>query len=159
MEFARRYDMRNISRKSFLETVQKLDAEAVAAFGGAQVDRQYSSDGTDTIVTWVPRKSINVDMAPLATALAATVKQINRKQSMAQVTGAKALGNMFRGHLADIKAQIDKAGQDMNVAMSDLKDTATQATEMVKQVQAETMDLKASLGLHSNNPPEDVDGA
>lgn len=181
MPFALRCDMRQIPRKGLLGKLEVFDAEARAHFNVANVERSYQTEGTDLIVTWLPASERGApDMAQLASTLDAAVdrinsgvavaghseilvvptKQINGETIMAgPVTGAKALGNMFRGHLAEIKSQIDKAGQEMNIAMGDLKETATQATEMVKAVKAETADLKASLGLHSNNPPEDVDGA
>lgn len=164
MEFTRRFDMRNISRKSFLEKLQEMDQQARAYFGGAaHVDRTYRTEGTDTVVTWVPGRPGQHETGyvdNLAGDLAATVNRINREQAMVgQVTGAQALGNMFRTHLADIKKTLDKAGQDMNVAMAELNDTAQQATQMVKAVQVETADLKQSLGLHTNNQREDADGA
>lgn len=171
MSFTRRIDMRNISRKGFLEKIQGLNAAASAYFGGADVAQQFRSDGTDTIVEWTPIKPAPVDVAKLADVMAIAVNQLNSAprqisgnseisvQSnganvMANVTGASALGSLFRNHLADVKAQLAKASQEMDVAMGDLKDTASQATEMVKAVKAETADLKASLGLHSNGPED-----
>lgn len=68
------------------------------------------------------------------------------------ITGANLLGQQFRDNLSAVKDKLAKASTDMNSAMSELKDTADQATDMVKQVEAETADLKAALGLSSNNP-------
>lgn len=79
--------------------------------------------------------------------------EIVRRNAMS-VTGAKGLGDQFRTALASVKAKIDKAGADMNTAMTELHDTADTATRMVKQVEAESADLKAALGTITNGGPE-----
>jgi hypothetical protein len=66
------------------------------------------------------------------------------------LTGATFLAGLIRKQMADTKAQLAKAGQDMQTAMTDLQQVATAATDQVKAVQAETADLKAALGLNSN---------
>lgn len=66
------------------------------------------------------------------------------------LTGATFLAGLIRQQMADTKAQLAKAGDDMQKAMTDLQQVATAATDQVKAVQAETADLKAALGLNSN---------
>jgi hypothetical protein len=70
------------------------------------------------------------------------------------LTGATFLAGLIRKQMADTKAQLAKAGQDMQTAMTDLQQVATAATDQVKAVQAETADLKAALGLNSNSEME-----
>jgi hypothetical protein len=153
--FTRRFDMRNISRKSFLGKIQDLDQQARSYFNVADVNRDIRNDGTEAIAEWTPARSIDQSVIDgVGADLAVAVKQINTGGKMANVTGASALGNLFRKHLADVKAQLAQAGEEMDGAMVELKSTASQATEMVKAVKAETADLKASLGLHSNAGPE-----
>lgn len=72
---------------------------------------------------------------------------------MSNVTGASLLGSQFRSSLAAVKDKINKAGQKMTDALKDLDDTAAQASAMADQVTAETADLKAALGLHTNGGP------
>lgn len=67
------------------------------------------------------------------------------------ITGAGFLADLFRQRIADTKATLAKAGEDLNAAVADLEDVATQAVNRVKSVKAETADLKAALGLSSNN--------
>lgn len=69
---------------------------------------------------------------------------------MTNITGASFLANHFRTLIADTKAQLAKAGDDMSVAMAELAQTADHAIKQVKIVQTETADLKAALGLHTN---------
>lgn len=66
------------------------------------------------------------------------------------LTGATFLAGLIRQQMADTKAQLAKAGDDMQKAMTDLQQVASAATDQVKAVQAETADLKAALGLNSN---------
>lgn len=146
--------MRNISRAGFLAKLSELDQQARAFFGAENVNRYVHHEGTDAVVEWAPAQAIPGSVvAEVAATLDQAVKQINGAKVMANVTGASALGEQFRNHLAAVKAQIAQAGVKMDKAMGDLTDTAAQANEMVKAVEAETADLKASLGLHSNNPP------
>ena len=91
-------------------------------------------------------------MAQLQFALDRTVAKINWREQMG-ITSASLLGNQFRQGLAGIRAKLDKASADMNSAMTELNDTADAATATVKQVQAETADLKAALGQVTNGPP------
>lgn len=69
------------------------------------------------------------------------------------ITNAGQLGEQFRTLLGEVKKQLADATVEMNGAMTELKDTTNQAVGMVKQVKTETADLKAALGLNSNNPP------
>lgn len=86
--------------------------------------------------------------------LAKSVTQINEEIStMSNITGATFLSAKLRADLAAVKGKIADAGQKMNDALVNLSDTASQANQMADQVVAETADLQAALGLHSNNPP------
>lgn len=69
------------------------------------------------------------------------------------ITGAPLLGDQFRTALAQVKGKVEEAGTRLNGALKELSDTADQAVGMAKQVEAETTDLKAALGLHSNGGP------
>jgi hypothetical protein len=69
------------------------------------------------------------------------------------LTGASFLANLIRTQHAAIKKQLADAGTEMTVAMTELQDTANEATNQVKAVKAETADLKAALGLNSNGEP------
>jgi replicative DNA helicase len=69
------------------------------------------------------------------------------------LTGASFLANLIRTQHAAIKRQLDEAGTELVTAMTELQDTANEATNQVKAVKAETADLKAALGLNSNNEP------
>ncbi len=77
---------------------------------------------------------------------------INRGSTMS-ITGASLLGDQFRRQLAEVKDKLSRSSEKMGTAMTELKDTAVQADDMVKQVEAETADLKAALGLTSNGGP------
>ena len=66
------------------------------------------------------------------------------------LTGASFLANLIRTQQAAIKAQLAQAGTELTAAMTELQDTANEATNQVKAVKAETADLKAALGLNSN---------
>lgn len=66
------------------------------------------------------------------------------------LTGATFLAGLIRQQMADTKAQLAKAGEDMQRAMGELQQVASAATDQVKAVQAETADLKAALGMNSN---------
>lgn len=70
------------------------------------------------------------------------------------ITGAGYLAGLFRQRIADTKATLANAGNELNAAVKDLEDVATQAVNQVKAVKAETADLKAALGLNSNGDPE-----
>lgn len=70
------------------------------------------------------------------------------------ITGATFLAGLFRQRIADTRATLAKAGEDLNAAVTELEDTATHAVNQVKAVKAETADLKAALGLNSNGEPE-----
>ena len=67
------------------------------------------------------------------------------------ITGAGYLAGLFRQRIADVKATLAKSGEDLNDAVTELEDVATQAVNRVKSVKAETADLKAALGLTSNS--------
>lgn len=69
---------------------------------------------------------------------------------MSNLTGATSLANTIRTLLAQTKAQLDKAGNDLTVAVGELQSTATEASKQVRIVQTETADLRAALGLGSN---------
>lgn len=69
-------------------------------------------------------------------------------------TGAGFLAHLIRTQQERIKATLAKAGEELNVAMSELDQVATEAVNHVKAVKQETADLKASLGLNSNNPED-----
>lgn len=80
------------------------------------------------------------------------VQKVN--ESMASnITGASLLGDQFKSALAEIKTAITKTQGEMTAALSDLKDTAGQASGMVAQIKQESAQLKAALGLSTNNPP------
>lgn len=66
------------------------------------------------------------------------------------LTGASFLADLIRQQQAAIKTQLAKAGEEMSIAMTELQDTANEATNQVKAVKAETADLRAALGMNSN---------
>lgn len=70
------------------------------------------------------------------------------------ITGAGFLAGLFRQRIADTKATLAQAGEELNGAITDLENVAAQAVNRVKSVKAETADLKAALGLTSNSEQE-----
>lgn len=69
------------------------------------------------------------------------------------LTGASFLADLIRTQQASIKQQLAQAGTELTAAMTELQDTANEATNQVKAVKAETADLRAALGLNSNDGP------
>lgn len=72
------------------------------------------------------------------------------------ITGAKFLGSQFREQLAQVKATLANASTEMGSAMQELTEVAGQAVRTVKSVRDETAELKAALGLASNDAPQDT---
>jgi ABC-type transporter Mla subunit MlaD len=150
----RRFDHRKIDKAQLLAAISAGTAEANELFGSSRYE--LTSDGNDFVVTWYPTYQPDLEQfaRSLDRAVAVTNKEFNMADVPRNVTGASALGQMFRQSLAEIKAALDGAQAEMATAIGDLRQTATQATHVVKQVKAETADLKAALGLHTNSPPE-----
>lgn len=158
-------DLRKIDKASLLEQVRKLEVSSGPVLVVRNADQTLDvypaasapPNAEPLVLTSAPLPPTSLQgMAQLDRTVTVSVKQINEsgtKPKMANITGATALGNQFRTLLAGVKAQLDSASNDMNVAMTELKNTSDQATEMVKQVKAETADLKAALGLSSNGGP------
>jgi hypothetical protein len=157
-------DLRKIDKRSLLDQIRRLEISGPVSVvrNSDQTMDVYPTASAPPhaeplVLTSDPLPTTSTQgLAQLDRTLALNVKSINEseaKPKMANITGATALGNQFRTLLAGVKAQLDQASSDMNSAMTELTDTASQATAMVKQVKAETADLKAALGLSSNNPP------
>lgn len=146
-------DLRHIDKPHLMDQLRRLQ-------GAGTVHTTRNADQTLSVdfVPWEPQvltdKPLDPNslqgMAQLDRNLTKTVTEINSKMG---ITGAPLLGDQFRNQLAEVKKALDAASTEMGAAMGELKDTAVQATNMVKQVKSETADLKAALGLNSNNPP------
>lgn len=152
---SRTFDMRQIARDEFLRAVHEGDVLAEEQFGAPAVREIVHTGPTTTEVRWSP------PIQPTTTAILAfagdvvkATTDINREQRrMSNITGASFLGEQFRSNLANVKEQLNAAGEEMQKAMTELTDTAQQAKDAVKAVKAETADLKSALGQFSNNPP------
>lgn len=167
-------DLHNTSRGELDVRLRDLEISARQKLGGdVETRHRRTSDGhfeaefllKDLAPSAPTPEPLVLTSAPLNTntkqglgqfdrSLAKAVDAINKeKVDMSNVTGASFLGDQFRANLAAVKDKIGKAGQKMNDALKELDDTATQASQMADQVSTETADLKAAMGLHSNNPP------
>jgi hypothetical protein len=131
---SRTFDMRWLPRAKLLEEIQNIDT----AVGSS--DKTYQSSGTDLTVTWAD--PVKVDAAAAFT-----------QGNAMSITGALPLGAQIREALAAVKEKLAATTDEMSAAMADLHETADHATRMVRDVKKETADLKAALGLTSNNPP------
>ncbi len=119
------------------------------------------NDGTltaQTITTKVASPSTLVGLAQFDTKLtdivADIVADIKQEKKMSNITGAGFLGNQFKTALADVKNKLNKAGSDLSAAVGELNSKADLASTIVKQVEAETADLTATLGQITNGAPE-----
>lgn len=154
------------SRHELDARLHKLELEARSAFG-EDIESRYvrTSDGFIK-VEFRRKEPVVLTSEPLHTDtlqglgqfhrnVTKVVDDINteRRLRMSNVTGASLLGSQFRSNLAAVKDKINKAGQKMTDALKDLDDTAAQASAVADQVTAETADLKAALGLHTNGGP------
>lgn len=150
----KKFDLRTHTREEVVEEVRRLEATHTV---------QVSTDNDEVLsLSAIPRaimlpiQQFHPDSLPgmvqLAKNVETAVVQTNRESKMS-ITDAPKLGEAFRNLLSEVKTALANATADMNGAMTELKDTTSQAVGMVKQVKAETADLKAALGLSSNNPP------
>lgn len=167
-------DLHRTSRGELDARLQELEVSARQTLGGdVEARNRRTSDGyfevefhlkdiahpapaSEPLVLTSAPLNINTlqGLGQFDRSLAKAVDAINKeKVNMSNVTGASFLGEQFRANLAAVKDKIGKAGQKMNDALKELDDTATQASQMADQVSTETADLKAAMGLHSNNPP------
>jgi hypothetical protein len=118
---------------------------------------QRHNDGTITaqpITTKAAPTTTLVGLAQFDTKLTDIVSDIKQERRMSNITGAGFLGNQFKTALADVKNKLNKAGSDMNAAVTELNAKADQASTIVKQIEAETADLTATLGQITNGAPE-----
>lgn len=118
---------------------------------------QRHNDGTitaQTITTKPASPTTVVGLAQFDNKLTDIVTGIKQEKKMSNITGAGFLGNQFKTALAGVKAKLNKAGSDLSTAVGELNDKADQASAIVKQVEAETADLTATLGQLSNGGPE-----
>lgn len=154
------------SRRELDVKLHALEVEARREFG-ANIEPRHTRTSDGFIkVEFLRKEPVVLTPEPLPTetlqglgqfdrTLSKTVAEINteRKLRMSNVTGASLLGSQFRSNLAAVKDKIDKAGKKMTDALKELDDTASHASQMADQVTAETADLKAALGLHTNGGP------
>lgn len=147
-------DLRTIDKASLVEKLRRMEGLGKLQVVARNPDQTLDVDFTPhepQVLTDRPLDPNSIQgMAQLDRTVTQTVVEINSKMG---ITGAPLLGDQFRNQLAEVKKVLDSAGAEMTGAMNELKDTASQATAMVKQVKSETADLKAALGLTSNNPP------
>lgn len=149
--FVRRFDMRWIDRKEFSRKLDAAEKEAVTHFG-SPVEKLIASEGKTMVVTFAPAAE-TIRMAELEGKLTVEVDSINKGNRMSNVTSAKEVGDQFRTALARIKAKLSKTAENATRSFAELEDTANLADETVKAVDREAADLKAALGLSTNNPP------
>ncbi len=125
--------------------------------GSEVVVVQRHNDGTITaqpITTKVAPTTTLVGLAQFDVKLTDIVADIKQERKMSNITGAGFLGNQFKEALAQVKSKLTKAGSDLNTAVTELNTKADQASAIVKQVEAETADLTATLGQLTNGAPE-----
>ncbi len=125
--------------------------------GSEVVVVQRHNDGTltaQTITTKAAPTTTLVGLAQYDVKLTDIVADIKQERKMSNITGAGFLGNQFKTALADVKSKLNKAGSDLSSAVSELNSKADQASAIVKQVEAETADLTATLGQITNGAPE-----
>lgn len=154
------FDLRKTTREEVVEKIRVLETA---------YDLTTTRHSAQMLCVWAEPKSIDLVRTPqFSTNTLRGLQQFGKKlgnlvetlnsfptkqdQNMS-ITGAPLLGEQFRSLLGEVKKQLAQAAEEMNGAMGELKDTTVQAAGMVKQVKAETADLKAALGLNSNNPP------
>jgi|SRR5579863_2375132 len=117
---------------------------------------QRHNDGTITaqpITTKAAPTTTLVGLAQFDNKLTDIVSDIKEKR-MSNITGAGFLGNQFKTALADVRSKLNKSGLDLTAAVGELNAKADQASTIVKQIEAETADLTATLGQITNGAPE-----
>lgn len=147
-------NLQSLDKASLVEKIRRLEGQGTVRVGDRKglmgVEVEFTPH-EPLVLTDRPLDPNSLQgLAQFDRTIVKTVVEINSRMG---ITGAPLLGDQFRNQLAEVKKALDAASTEMSGAMSELKDTATQATNMVKQVKSETADLKAALGLNSNNPP------
>ena len=147
---SKQFDLRHTTREEIVEEIRKVEKTH-------RVQTTCTNDQLFTLHATPLVEAFHPDTLPgyveFGKNLESAVSNQNRTRKMA-ITNAPQLGQAFRALLGEVKDQLAKATEEMNGAMSELKDATSQAVGMVKQVKTETADLKAALGLSSNNPPD-----
>lgn len=109
-------------------------------------DNSLEFDGVDNL-----GKRFHIRSAPTnGNFEAATVALAEKAKDMAAVTGFSSLAADIRQQLADLKSQNGQVHTELLAALQDGQAVNQQAQAMVKQVQSEVADMRAALGLTSN---------